>query len=98
MWTALNKTETKSINIAYMRGLRAAAHKTFHNLPESPDEEVLVAAKAQPAEMRIAYARLRFLWRLLTSAGEASLRLVDACSDDSKSYASMLVHDFERML
>eukprot|EP00973_Karenia_brevis_P070130 9748108-Karenia_brevis.AAC.1 len=65
----------KSINIAYLRGLRAATHKTFHDMPESLVEEVLVAAKAQPAEMRIAYARLRFLWRLLTSAGEATLRL-----------------------
>eukprot|EP00973_Karenia_brevis_P023251 3202880-Karenia_brevis.AAC.1 len=50
----------KSISIAYLRGLRAATHKTFHDMPESPDEEVLVAAKAQPAEMRIAFARLRF--------------------------------------
>eukprot|EP00973_Karenia_brevis_P004169 572357-Karenia_brevis.AAC.1 len=65
----------KSISIAYLRGLRAARHKTFHDMPESTDEEVLVAAKAQPAEMRIAYARLTFLWRLLTSAGEATLRL-----------------------
>eukprot|EP00973_Karenia_brevis_P006993 948128-Karenia_brevis.AAC.1 len=63
----------KSIKVAYMKGLRAATHKRFHDLAELPDEEVLVVAEAQPAEMRIPYARLRILWRLLTCAGEATL-------------------------
>eukprot|EP00973_Karenia_brevis_P075803 10532039-Karenia_brevis.AAC.1 len=81
----LDQRDQQQFNAAYLKGLRAAVGKAHvDGKADANDTEVLLAAKKNNIQTRVAFSRLKMCWRLWHHGSTELLVLLDnTIGDDS---------------